>query len=320
MTRCVFIGEILPPPSTVVGDNWSFVITLPNVGPHGLTLSGTTTMQYSQVVIPVQCTTREALAPRLNANQLEQVKDHVQRMAQFQVAAYGLVYGQGLDVVITAEVEYSHPPLIFNGVIPGLALPAAERQQSLAEYWELVGIEPNERSAVGMASRFLRLALINYMRAMREPQEAFMFCYRAIEAIHHYEDFVVLNTKGQHDKKREWKALRKLLQIPNEQYLTDLEKRARACRHGDLCIPSSREEYLAALRTARAVITRFARYMHDKRQGTSLKDDELPALSDSEFNTSPASIAMPPETATRSVTEGDCSPSPNFRNDTWPSL
>ncbi len=191
------------------------------------------------------------------------VKDRLQRWALITIASYGFVQGLGLDVEITKETGVSRPRHIFVNTNAEVQR-ATKPEEDLAQYWNLTA-QPD--------SRPLRLALTHYMRALREPEEAMMFCYRALEAICHDPNFYISDK----EMKQNWKALRKPLNV-DKAYLDPLTERATDHRHGGQMIPS-REEYTAALKTTHHVIERYAAYLNNG----NLPPDKFPQLAVSEF-------------------------------------
>ncbi|MCL4319300.1 MAG: hypothetical protein M1596_05370, partial [Firmicutes bacterium] len=204
---------------------------------------------------------------------LAMVKDRLQRMALITTAAYGFSYGLGLDVEITKEIGFSTPPFIFGTPHEEIAF-----ENSLGEmerYWRLISESPE----INPHSRSMRIALINYMRAIRDPEEAMMFCYRAIEAVRDSPSFTS-NVPTDHIST--WNNLRTTLRLGEfEDYLKPLVDLATPHRHGEQMIPSHKE-YIAGLKTTRTVIQRYAEYLNNEE--TALSPTRFPKLTQSEFN------------------------------------
>lgn len=250
----VFVGHVHPIAANVTLASRDFLMSLSS---ENRPIQGTLDITHSAITITVPCT--EPLHDLLT------VKDRLQRWALITIASYGFVQGLGLDVEITKEIGVSRPPLVFvktNAEIPRAAKPA----EDLARYWNLTAQH---------TSRPLRLALINYMRALREPEEAMMFCYRALEALCHDPNFYI----SEKEMKQNWQALRNALNL-DKAYLDPLTERATDHRHGGQMIPS-REEYTAGLETAHCVIERYAAYLENGHHSLSLEG--FPQLKTSAF-------------------------------------
>ena len=252
----VFVGHVLPIAADVTIAMQNFAI---ETGPVDGCIRATLEITHSDITITV---------PRTDPiRDLATVKDRLQRMALITTAAYGFATGLGLDVEITKEIGESHPSFVFvkaNAEAPRVVKPNEEMKR----YWDLT-TKP--------CSWPLRIALINYMRALREPEEAIMCCYRAIEAIGHDPQFSL----SERDKNKNWKQLRCALNI-DKTYFDALTNRAKDHRHGKQVIPS-REEYTAALNTVCVVIQRYAAYLSSGKLNLSL--DDFPPLTTSEFPT-----------------------------------
>ena len=255
----VFVGHVHPLAANVTLASRDFLMSLSS---ENRPIQGTLNITHSAITITVPCT--EPLHDLLT------VKDRLQRWALITIASYGFVQGLGLDVEITKEIGVSRPPLVF--VNTNAEVPRAVRlTEDLARYWNLTA-QPD--------SRPLRLALIHYMRALREPEEAMMFCYRAIEAIRHAPQFEADTFKDDNDRRRkEWENLHAALNTTHA-FVKDLETLAVDHRHGGQMIPS-REEYTAGLETAHCVIERYAAYLENGHHSLSRKG--FPQLKTSAF-------------------------------------
>ncbi|MCY0900532.1 MAG: hypothetical protein OWU33_16720 [Firmicutes bacterium] len=166
-------------------------------------IRGTLDIAHSAIMITV---------PRMEPlHDILTVKDRLQRWALITIASYGFVQGLGLDVKIMKEIGVSRPPLVFvntNAEVQRSAKP----EEDLARYWNLTA-QPG--------SRPLRLAFIHYMRALREPEEAMMFCYRALEAIRHDPNFYISEKK----MKNNWDMFRAFCAVA---FRTEFAERPRA--------------------------------------------------------------------------------------------
>ena len=195
---------------------------------------------------------------------LWEIKQHVQRLALFQAAAYGLGRGVGFDVSMKPCVVRSTETFPTQNIpITAPQLPITPPQLA-HRLKEIMAAGPQQNAH----NPFLRLAVINYMHAIREPQETFMFSFRAIESIRQYFVKALQTANGNSEKefKREsWNTLRTTLNIGVEYtnyencFLKWLDTRAKENRHGKLTIPC-RQEYVAAITTAHTVILRFVAY------------------------------------------------------------
>ncbi len=249
----VFVGHVLPIAADVTLAQQNFIIDIPSEDGR---IRGIMDITHSAITITIRRT--ELI------HDLPTVKDRLQRWALVATAAYGFANGLGLDVEITQEIGESHPPFLFvktNADAPRAANP----DEAMARYWNLTA-QPS--------SRPMRLALIHYMRALREPEEAMMFCYRALEALCHDPIFYI----SKKNMKKNWQALQKALNI-DKAYLDPLTERATDHRHGGQMIPR-REEYTAALKTAHRVIERYASYLNTG----NLAPETFPQLTTSEFH------------------------------------
>ena len=197
---------------------------------------------------------------------LWEIEQHIQRLALFQVAADGVGRGLGFDVYMKPQVVLTtekSPAQNIPVTTPQLPVTPPELDHRLKE---VIAAGPHYDAR----SPFLRLAAINYMHAIREPQETFMFSYRAVESIRQYFVKALQTANGNSEKEltyESWTKLRTTLNIGPEksntnyedcflQWLTD---RAEKNRHGELTIPC-REQYLAAITTAHTIILRFVAY------------------------------------------------------------
>ena len=252
----VFVGHVLPAAANVTFPLREFNI---DTGSVDGCISGTMDVTHSDITIKLQRTEQ--------IRDLVMVKGRLQRMALITTAAYGFSYGLGLDVEITKEIGQSSPPFVFVKSCTEIASCGNSDEVSL--YWNLT-------DEFSPSSRVLRLALINYMRAIRDPEEAIMFCFRAIDAIRHEPKFAPPKVH----KDQTWKNLHAALNC-DRSYFNDLTSLAKHHRHGEQVIPSH-EEYAAGLKTAHKVIQRYAEYLTSGKVNLSLND--FPQLTTSEFH------------------------------------
>ena len=256
----VFVGHVLP----VAADVTIFMEFNIQTGTTDETLEGTMDISHSEITIKLQHV--------IPLDDLVGAKDRLQRMALIYVAPYGFSYGLGLDVEIVKEIGVSTPQYIFGTSNEEIAF--ENKEEVVRRYWDLI----DQSQARNWR---LRIALINYMRAIRDPEETMMFCYRAIEAVRNDPTFVA--PKGTPKDKIEdeiWENVREVLCLGAfENYLQPLTKRAKGHRHGEQVIPSHKE-YIAALITARTVIQRYAEYLSHGRTPLSPKDFPVPTQSE----------------------------------------
>ena len=256
----VFVGHVLPAAANVTFPLREFNI---DTGSVDGCISGTMDVTHSDITIKLQRT--EPI------RDLAMVKDRLQRMALITTAAYGFSYGLGLDVEITKEIGQSSPPFVFVKSCTEIASCGNSDEVSL--YWNLT-------DEFSPSSRVLRLALINYMRALRDPEEAIMFCFRAIDAIRHEPTFAPpKDGKKDKEKAEMWTNLRTALNC-DESYFSDLTDLAKHHRHGEQVIPSH-QMYAAGVKTVHNVIQRYAEYLNRGKVPLSL--DDFPQLTMSEF-------------------------------------
>lgn len=263
----VFVGHVLPAAANVTFPLREFNI---DTGSVDACISGTMDVTHSDITIKLQRT--EPI------RDLVMVKDRLQRMALITTAAYGFSYGLGLDVEITKEIGQSSPPFVF--VKPFTEIASCGNPDEVSLYWNLT-------DEFSPSSRVLRLALINYMRAIRDPEESIMFSFRAIEAIRHEPKFAPpKESKEDKEKTEMWKNLRAALNC-DKSYFNDLTGLAERHRHGEQVIPS-REEYTAGLTTVHNVILRYAEYLNRGKIG--LSRDDFPQLTISEFYSNESNV------------------------------
>ena len=263
----VFVGHVLPAAANVTFPLREFNI---DTGSVDGCISGTMDVTHSDITIKLQRTEQ--------IRDLVMVKGRLQRMALITTAAYGFSYGLGLDVEITKEIGQSSPPFVF--VKPCTEIASCGNPDEVSLYWNLT-------DEFSPSSRVLRLALINYMRALRDPEEAIMFCFRAIDAIRHEPTFAPpKESKEDKEKTEMWKNLRAALNC-DKSYFNDLTGLAERHRHGEQVIPS-REEYTAGLTTVHNVILRYAEYLNRGKIG--LSRDDFPQLTISEFYSNESNV------------------------------
>lgn len=260
----VFVGYVHPIAANVTLASQDFTIRVPSEDEG---IQGKLDITDSAITMTVIRTK--------SIHDLRTAKDRLQRFALIKTAAYAFVHEVGLDIEITdiTKIRASHPPFVFGKA--NMETPRdSKNDEEIKRYWNLT-----EDST----SWPLREGLINYMRALRDPEEAMMFCYRAIETIGHDPNFYKSGTDIN------WHKLRGALNIAKS-YFDPLTSRAAVHRHGGQMIPS-REEYIAALKTAHSVIERYAAYLENRNKNLSL--EEFPTLIESEFSIHLPKISAP---------------------------
>ena len=158
----IFVGHVLP----IAADVTVLMEFNIQTGTTDKNLEGTMDISRSEITIKLQRV--------IPLDDLVGAKDRLQRMALIYIAPYGFLYGLGLDVEIVKEIGFSTPPYIFGTSNDEIAF--KNKEEIVRRYWDLLDQSPARNWR-------LRIALINYIRAIREPEETMMFCYRAIEAV-----------------------------------------------------------------------------------------------------------------------------------------
>ncbi len=186
------------------------------------------------------------------------VKTHVQRLVHLIVAGHGFAVGMGVDV----DIQSMTPDASTSAGVPRVD------QGIAARVMELIKGDPDSDPRVP----YLRRAVSDYIRALREPQDAFTACFRAVESIR-----LFFQEQYQCPKRTAWVMLKKKLNIDADaddekadynysgfviRWLTD---KAKETRHGGSGV-LSQEEYSAALETAKTAIERFPFYDMDSQK------------------------------------------------------
>jgi hypothetical protein len=137
--------------------------------------------------------------------------------AQIVVGALGFTLGSGYSVELIQVTEENGTPHVF-GVRPDL------------EGGGTLGFDPKRRVwerafEISNHDLFFRLALRDYLRAIRETQDCAMYCYRAIEAI----KAAFVTTTG-HNR---WDDMHKTLGADSTSIEATIKQYADPVRHGN---------------------------------------------------------------------------------------
>jgi hypothetical protein len=186
------------------------------------------------------------------------LKNLLQETCRGLVDGIGYVAGRGYEVELTAATDVDGGHVVF-----GIGVPVLEEAQSERP------VSPERVLELTLAYPWLRRALGELRRAIREPGDTGFHCYRAVESVRQH-----FRVSGDTGASASWERMREALNL-SEGWIMQLKMFADAQRHGESPYASDLER-AADMTRAWRVVDRFVVLLAEGLE--RLEDNRFPTM------------------------------------------
>ncbi len=243
MFTYILNGIVIPERAAVSIPNLSFKIIVPSLSRDfiGLNIS----IQVSQISVVIQSQTE--------IRDYETLKNYIQDTVAMTLDIYGYISGRAYDIEISSlTTPIKNENYIFGVGVSVLEKDISNRPKSYEEIIKLF------RGNIKFEQQ-LKLALLNFRLAIRNPADTAFYCYRAIESI--AQSFKT--SKNTELENNEWNEFKEKLDINNKWIMKMKKEHADQQRHGNSTYMSG-EERVDMLKNTQIVIDKLILFISNQ--------------------------------------------------------